>query len=65
MRRYVRLIAPAGTDEANIGTTRYRVHDDGTIIVPAEAVFALTHGADFAVAPDDQQPPEGWEPPTN
>ena len=42
----VRLIAPPGTDEGNIGTPRYRVHDDGSVLVPV-----LTTIAGFAVAP--------------
>ena len=28
-QRLVRLVAPRGTDEANFGTTAYRVADDG------------------------------------
>jgi hypothetical protein len=63
MRRFVRLIASPGTDEANIGTTRYRVHDDGTIVVPIEGARDLMHGAGFAMAPDDQQPPDDYIPP--
>jgi hypothetical protein len=47
----VRLIAPPGTDEANYGTTRYKVHDDGTITVPAEVAKDLVHGAGFFLAP--------------
>jgi len=48
----VRLIAPPGTDEANFGTTRYRVRDDGTVTVPAEVAKDLTHGAGFCLAPE-------------
>jgi hypothetical protein len=47
----VRLIAPPGTDECNIGTTRYRVHDDGSVLVPESAVPVLTTIAGFAMAP--------------
>jgi hypothetical protein len=47
----VRLIVPPGTDEANYGTTRYKVHDDGTITVPAEVAKDLAHGAGFSLAP--------------
>lgn len=54
----VRLIAPPGTDEANAGTTRYKVHDDGTITVPMRVAVDLMHGAGFAMAPEDQQPME-------
>jgi hypothetical protein len=52
MPKMVRLIAPAGTDECNFGTTRYLVHEDGTLIVPAEVAADLTHGAGFALALD-------------
>jgi hypothetical protein len=58
MRKFVRLIAPAGTDEANFGETRYKVHDDGTVVVPFAAARDLMHGAGFAMAPEDQQPNE-------
>jgi hypothetical protein len=47
----VRLIAPPGCDQASIGTTRYPVHDDGCILVPASAVPALTTIGGFALAP--------------
>ena len=49
--KMVRLVVPAGTDECNFGTTRYRVHEDGTITVPAEVAKDLVHGAGFAMAP--------------
>jgi hypothetical protein len=54
--KMVRLVAPAGTDECNFGTTRYRVGDDGTVTVPAEAAKDLVHGAGFALAPVTAQP---------
>jgi hypothetical protein len=47
----VRLIAPSGTDECNYGTDRYRVHEDGTVTVPAEVAKDLVHGAGLALAP--------------
>jgi hypothetical protein len=50
-QRLVRLIAPKGTDEANFGTTAYRVADDGTITVPIEAVDGLTRVGGFTLAP--------------
>ena len=53
----VRLVAPAGTDEANLGTTRYKVHEDGTITVPAEVAKDLVHGAGFAMAPGSRSSP--------
>ena len=46
--KMVRLIAPPGTDECNFGTTRYRVHDDGTVTVPEQVARDLVHGAGFA-----------------
>ena len=49
--KMVRLVAPAGTDECNFGTTRYRVADDGTVVVPEEAARDLVHGAGCAPAP--------------
>jgi hypothetical protein len=36
MSRLVRLLAPPGTDEANIGTNKYKVHDDGFFYVGCE-----------------------------
>jgi hypothetical protein len=63
MRRYVRLIAPPGTDECNYGETGFKVHDDQTVIVPIEAARDLMHGAGFAMAPEDQQPTDKYEPP--
>jgi hypothetical protein len=62
MRKYVRLIAPPGTDECNFGETRFKVHDDQTVIVPVEAARDLMHGAGFAIAPEDQQPVDDYEP---
>jgi hypothetical protein len=53
----VRLVAPPGTDEANFGTTRYRVGDDRTIVVPARVAADLVHGAGFAMAPVQPVPP--------
>jgi hypothetical protein len=52
MLKMVKLIAPAGTDECNFGTTRYRIGDDGTVTVPDYVAKDLTHGAGFALAPD-------------
>jgi hypothetical protein len=63
MRNWVKMIAPAGTDECNFGETRFKVHDDQTVIVPIEAARDLMHGAGFAMAPEDQQPGEDYEPP--
>lgn len=41
----VRLRAPMGTDEANLGTHRFRVHDDGTIEVPKAVAHFFKEGA--------------------
>jgi hypothetical protein len=54
--KMVRLVAPTGTDECNFGTTRYRVGDDGTVVVPEEAAKDLVHGAGFSLAPVTMQP---------
>ena len=62
MPEMVRLIAPPGTDEANFGTTRYRVHEDGTITVPTEVAADLMHGAGFALAPVQPVPPQPMQP---
>lgn len=50
MSDLVALLAPAGTDEANHGTVRYRVDSDGLMRVPPEAVFFLISTGGFAVA---------------
>ena len=50
------LKAPPGTDEANFGQTRYRVNNDGTVEVPAEAAPALLDKGGF-VANDDTPAP--------
>ncbi|MGA9826050.1 MAG: hypothetical protein WBQ53_14625 [Methylocystis sp.] len=46
----VRLIAPPGCDEANYGEHRFKVHEDGTVEVPMEAVEGLMHTGGFAPA---------------
>jgi hypothetical protein len=45
------LIAPGGCDEANHGTVRYRVDNDGHVRVPREAAFWLIRNAGFRPAP--------------
>lgn len=54
----IRLRAPAGTDEANVGTQRFRVHDDGTITVPHDVAVILESGAAGFVDSDPAPPPE-------
>jgi hypothetical protein len=51
-----RLRAPAGADEANYGTERFRVDNDGTVTVPEEAVESLTHTGGFAEIDDEEKP---------
>jgi hypothetical protein len=51
MPNLVRLIAPPGTDECNFGEVRYKVHEDGHVDVPQEAVDGLTRVDGFVVAP--------------
>lgn len=64
MPRYLRLIAPSGCDEANEGTTRYRIDLDGTVIMPAEIAQHFLHNVSgFALAPESEQPGDDWEPP--
>ena len=46
----IALRAVFGQDEANHGTTRYRVDNDGLVRVPREAVSFLTGKGGFAVA---------------
>jgi hypothetical protein len=46
----IELIAPHGTDEANHGTERYRVDNNGRIRVPREAAFHLIR-AGFKIVP--------------
>lgn len=49
---FVTLVAPPGTDEANHGTERYRVGNDGRVAVPREAARHLIHNAGFTLAPE-------------
>jgi hypothetical protein len=49
--KMVRLVA-----QCNFGTTRYRVGDDGTVVVPEEVAKDLVHGAGFAMADQPLQP---------
>jgi len=49
--RLITLRAAFGQDEANHGTARFLVNDDGLIEVPVEAVFPLTTTGGFVFAP--------------
>jgi hypothetical protein len=53
------LIAPGGCDEANHGTERYRVDNDGRVRVPREAAFYLIRYGGFRPAPPPQPAPQG------
>jgi hypothetical protein len=49
----IELVAPGGCDEANHGTERYRVDNNGRIRVPREAAFWLIRSGGFRVASND------------
>ena len=56
----IELIAPGGCDEANHGTERYRVDNNGRVRVPREAAFYLIRYGGFRPAPaEPQQAPQG------
>ena len=63
MRRWIRVYGPVGADEANYGEHRFVRHEDGTFVVLAEAVAGLCAVGGFTVAPENEQPPEDYEPP--
>jgi hypothetical protein len=44
----IELAAPAGCDEANHGTARYRVDNNGRVKVPREAAFWLISKGGFS-----------------
>ena len=50
MEDLIELIAPGGCDEANHGTARYRVDNDGRIRVPREAAYWLIRNGGFRPA---------------
>jgi hypothetical protein len=51
--KMVRLIPSPGCDEANIGTSRYRIHDDGFFYIPSEEnIQGLLKVGGFTTAPD-------------
>jgi hypothetical protein len=57
MSDLVRLRAPKGTDECNIGTARYTIHEDGFFYLPREEnIDGLLRVGGFIVA-SDQTPP--------
>jgi len=58
--KLVRLKAPEGADEANYGEERFRVDNDGTVLVPQAAVADLVAVGGFSLIPE--APPEGPTP---
>jgi len=52
----ITLRAVFGQDEANHGTARFPVDDEGLIEVPVEAVFPLTTTGGFVIARSDDAP---------
>jgi hypothetical protein len=56
MSQMMRLRAQKGTDEANIGTNRYPIHDDGFFYIPSgENIEGLLTLGGFTIA-EDQTP---------
>jgi hypothetical protein len=53
----IKLRAPRGTDECNYGTERYRVDNDGCVVVPVEAARHLVGAAGFVIVLE-QEPSE-------
>lgn len=53
----VQLVAPTGTDEANVGEVRYSVRDDGTITVPHDVALKLEHNPAGFVEANPPGPP--------
>jgi hypothetical protein len=53
------LVAPGGVDEANHGTERYRVDNDGHVRVPREAAHYLIRFAGFRPAPEQPEAASG------
>ena len=64
MPKWVRVYGPGPTtDLANYGEHQFVRHEDGHFDVLAEAVADLCRVGGFTVAPENEQPPDGWEPP--
>ncbi len=55
----IELIAPGGCDEANHGTERYRVDNNGRVRVPREAAHYLIRYGGFHPAPPPDPAPQG------
>jgi hypothetical protein len=56
----VALIAPPGTDEANHGTRRWRVDNNGRVKVPREAAAHLLNTGGFSLPKQDAVLPHGF-----
>jgi hypothetical protein len=56
MAELIHLRAPVGTDEANFGTVRFPVLDDGTISVPEAAAGPLEKVGGFTVTAEKAAP---------
>jgi hypothetical protein len=55
------LLVTQGSDEANDGTSRYRVETDGTVRVPADVAERLMLGGGFIEVVGEAAPaPSGW-----
>ena len=56
MSELVRLRAPKGTDEANIGINRYTIHEDGFFYIPSEEnIDGMLRVGGFIIAADQSQ----------
>jgi hypothetical protein len=53
----VKLKAPDGTDEANFGEQRFRVDNDGTILVPKDAAEYFLGVGGFELVKDKSDAP--------
>lgn len=59
MARFKKMYAPAGTDEVNIGTDRFSVERDGTVMVPEESTGPLLATAGLRMDEDVGDTPDG------
>jgi hypothetical protein len=54
--KLVRLRGPKGTDECNIGTARYTIHEDGFFYLPSEEnIDGMLRVGGFTIAADQSQ----------
>jgi hypothetical protein len=52
MSKMIRVIPPAGCDEANYGVERFKPQSDGTMLVCVDALEGLLKTGGFRLAPD-------------